>query len=100
MPLVFAFWAGRRGALSPQQVQILVAAKGEGSDHIEEIALAYSKECGGDPALYERYLRRHIDFDLDAAALDGLRAFYAKARAHGLIAAAPELRFYAGEDGG
>jgi chorismate dehydratase len=99
LPFVFAFWAGRREALSPQQVQILVAAKEEGLDHIEEIALAYSKECGGDPVLYECYLRRHIDFDLDAAALDGLRAFYAKACAHGLIAAVPELRFYAREDG-
>ena len=37
--------------------------------------------------------------DLDAAALAGLRTFYDQAAAHGLIVAAPDLRFYALEDG-
>lgn len=99
LPFVFAFWAGRAAALSSAQAQALLAAKVAGLHHIGEIALAYSNEHGGDPALYERYLQRHIDFDLDDAALEGLRAFYTKASAHGLIESAPELRFYAQEDG-
>ena len=98
LPFVFAFWAGREGALGKDEARVLIKAKEEGLGHIGEIAAAYSEERGGDPALYERYLRRHIDCDLDEAALDGLRVFYAKSREHGLIDAVPELRFYPVED--
>ena len=97
LPFVFAFWAGRSGALAPVQVRALIEAKNEGVEHIDEIALVYSREHGGAPSLYERYLRQHIHFDLDAAAVEGLRTFLAMAYAHRLIAAVPELRFYPGE---
>ena len=99
LPFVFAFWAGRKDALDPVLVRALIAAKEEGLRHIDDIARAYHGERPGDLALYAHYLREHIDFDLDAAALAGLRTFYDQAAAHGLIAAAPDLRFYALEDG-
>ena len=98
LPFVFAFWTGRAGALNCAQAQALLAAKVAGQDHIGEIAKVYSADHGGDPALYERYLRHHIAFDLDEPALQGLRLFYAKAFEYGLIKAEPELRFYAAED--
>ena len=99
LPFVFAFWTGRAGALNAKQAQMLLAAKVEGIGHISEIAKTYSREHGGDPAFYKRYLQGHIDFDLDDRALQGLSLFYDKASEHGLIPAVPELRFYAAEGG-
>ena len=99
LPFVFAFWAGREDALDPALVQVLIAAKEKGLRHIDDIARTYHEESPGDPELYAHYLREHINFDLDVAALEGLHAFYEKAATHGLIAAAPDLRFYAMEDG-
>ena len=99
LPFVFAFWTGRAGALNAKQAQMLLAAKVEGIGHISEITKTYSREHGGDPAFYKRYLQGHIDFDLDDRALQGLSLFYDKASEHGLIPAVPELRFYAAEGG-
>lgn len=94
LPFVFAFWAGRPQVLSPAQVQQLQRAKSQGVCQVPSIAQAYSRECGGSPEFYERYLTRHIRFDLDEAAQAGLRLFYRLAHRHGLIGAVPRLRFY------
>lgn len=94
LPFVFAFWAGRPQALSPAQVQQLQWAKGQGVCQVPSIAQAHSRECGGSPEFYERYLTHHIRFDLDEAAQAGLRLFYRLAHRHGLIGAVPQLRFY------
>lgn len=94
LPFVFAFWAGRPQVLSPAQVQQLQRAKSQGVCQVPSIAQAYSRECGGSPEFYERYLTRHIRFDLDEAAQAGLRLFYRLAHRHGLLGAVPRLRFY------
>ena len=94
LPFVFAFWAGRQQALTPAQVQQLQWAKEQGLCQVPSIAAAYSRECGGPPEFYERYLTHHIRFDLDEAAQAGLRLFYQLAHRHGLIDAVPRLRFY------
>jgi chorismate dehydratase len=97
-PFVFAFWAGRTGALSPLQVRELVRAKERGKEQIGKIALDYAQQRGGSASRYEDYLRRHICFELGEAELGGLRAFYEKACAHGLIPGVPQLRFYPCQD--
>ena len=94
LPFVFAFWAGRAQVLSPAQVQQLQWAKSQGVCQVPAIAQAYSRECGGSPEFYERYLTHHIRFDLDEAAQAGLRLFYRLAHRHGLLGAVPRLRFY------
>ena len=94
LPFVFAFWAGRQQALTPAQVQQLQRAKDQGVCQVPSIAAAYSRECGGSPEFYERYLTHHIRFDLDEAAQAGLQLFYQLAHRHGLIDAVPPLRFY------
>lgn len=99
LPFVFAFWAGRVGALNPAQARALLEAKVAGLQCIPEIAKTYGEEQGGDRALYECYLQRHIDFNLDEQALQGLRTFYAKANEHELISTVPELRFFPVEGG-
>ncbi len=94
LPFVFAFWAGRQQALTPAQVQQLQRAKDQGVCQVPSIAAAYSRECGGSPEFYERYLTHHIRFDLDEVAQAGLQLFYQLAHRHGLIDAVPPLRFY------
>ena len=94
LPFVFAFWAGHQQALTPAHVQQLQRAKDQGLCQAPSIAAAYSRECGGSPEFYERYLTHHIRFDLDEAAQAGLRLFYQLAHRYGLIDAVPSLRFY------
>jgi len=93
-PFVFAFWAGYRGALDTQHVAALQAAKEAGVAHVGEIAASYAAERGGDAALYTRYLSEHIHFSMGEREIEGVRLFYAKARAHGLIDAEPSLDFF------
>ena len=97
-PFVFAFWAGRAGALSPDQVRQMIQARDEGRERIEEIARDFYLKTDGwaeeGSAFYERYLSENIWFDLGEAELQGLRMFYDLAWKNGLIESVPELRFY------
>ena len=95
LPFVFAFWAGRQGALMPHQAQRLVDARLEGVRRISEIARDFSRDSGGDVTVYEKYLHDNICFDLGGRELAGLRHFYTLAAQQGLIKAAPRLCFYA-----
>ena len=92
-PFVYAFWAGRPGVIGKGDVAALQAATAAGRAAVRDIASTYN----GHPdraALNEAYLRRHIVYDLGEAELAGLREFYARAHAIGLIARVPELRFH------
>ncbi|MFT5088391.1 MAG: chorismate dehydratase [Candidatus Latescibacterota bacterium] len=93
LPFVFAFWAGRVGALDRDALHGLELAKQGGVAHIDEIAGDYADIWGGDAGLYARYLRENIRFDLGENEVEGLRLFYSKAREHGLIEAVPTLSF-------
>lgn len=94
LPFVFAFWAGRQGALTPPQARLLVRAGREGLRHIPAIARDHARQHGGAGDFYQRYLEHHMRFDLGEAELEGLREFYRLAHRHCLIEAVPELRFY------
>ena len=92
-PFVYAFWAGRKGAVSPEDVTRLQSAVAAGLRSVAQIAASYN----GHPdraALNEAYLRGNISYAMDAAELEGLREFYARAHVRGLIARVPELRFH------
>jgi chorismate dehydratase len=95
LPFVFAFWAGRAGAVSGNGVRRLQAALSAGQGALPEIALRYA---AGDPARaakYEAYLRENIVYRLDEDEQAGLREFFRRAHALSLIPAVPELRFHA-----
>ncbi|MEW6753124.1 MAG: menaquinone biosynthesis protein [Candidatus Latescibacterota bacterium] len=97
LPFVLALWAGRPSALDPVQAAALVQAGLRGEAQAPEIALRFSHEHPDlhlPPAFFERYLTRHIGYELGPAELGGLRTFYALAQRHGLIRAIPSLRFY------
>jgi predicted solute-binding protein len=92
-PFVYAFWAGRPGVISPEDVRRLQSALAAGLGSVGQIASSYN----GHPdraALNEAYLRGNISYALGAAELGGLSEFYTRAHARGLIARVPELRFH------
>lgn len=94
LPFVFAFWAGRPGALGRGDVRRLHRARREGLLHVRDIAAAYGAPGAEQAARQREYLERHIVYDLGADELAGLREFQRRAHALGLIPALPELRFY------
>jgi chorismate dehydratase len=93
LPFVYAFWAGRPGALSADDVRVLQEARDAGAGQPERIA----REYFSDPALQaigSRYLRDNIRYDLGDTELAGLLTFYRYAAELGLVPDAGELRFY------
>jgi chorismate dehydratase len=95
LPFVYAFWAGRAGAVSPAQVRALQQAVGAGLASLPAIASTYNGLGAGRAALSEAYLRDNIVFTLGEAEAAGLREFYARAFVLGLVPRVPELRFHA-----
>jgi chorismate dehydratase len=94
LPFVYAFWAGRPGVVTPIDVAALQASLRSGVESIAEIAASYAGHPG-HARENESYLRSSIVFDLGEAEQAGLREFYRRAQAQGLIPRAPEVRFHA-----
>ncbi len=71
LPFVWAFWAGRPGALHGEQVRSLIGAAGAGVAQSDAIAEAY---CGPDRAERgRRYLRENIRYGWGERETAGLR---------------------------
>jgi len=94
LPFVFAFWAGRPGAVDAAGVDRLQRALRAGQAAFAQIAAQYNGLGAGRGPESEAYLRRNIVYDLGDGELSGLREFYRRARALGLIDRVPELRFH------
>jgi len=94
-PCVLAIWAGRRDAVTPEVLADFQASKQYGLERIREIAEAASIKLDLPPAALERYLIDNIHFDLDEENLAGLRLYFEKAAAAGLIPRARPLEFAA-----
>ena len=92
LPFVWAFWAGRKDALSPAAIKALVAAKEQGITSSERIAATY---CGPDrAALGASYLRDNIQYTLGGREEAGLLRFYDLAEQHGVVDATVPPLFY------
>jgi chorismate dehydratase len=94
-PCVLAIWAGRREAITPEIVADFQASKQYGLERLREIAEAASVKLELPPRALERYLTDNINFDLDEENLAGLRLFFEKAAASGLIPRNRPLEFAA-----
>ena len=94
LPFVYAFWAGRPGAVQAADVARLRQALAEGLEAIPAIATMYDGLGAGRAALSEAYLRENIVYRLGEEELAGLREFYRRAALIGAIPRVPELRFY------
>jgi chorismate dehydratase len=93
LPFVFAFWAGRPGAIDAAGVGRLQHALREGLAAVPAIAAAYDGHGRGHAALNESYLRDNLVYSMGPEELAGLAEFYRRAHARGLIPRVPEVRF-------
>jgi len=91
---VFAFWAGRPGAVTGEQVARLQTALRAGLGALPAIAANYNGRVAGHTRENEAYLRSNIAFALGEPEQAGLMEFYRRAHGLGLIDRIPELRFH------
>jgi chorismate dehydratase len=97
LPFVYAMWSGRAGALAPEHITRLQAARDRGVAAIPEIA---RRVAGGDrsrEAMVAQYLRDNLKYPLGEREIAGLRRFYELAAEQGLVPGLRPLRFY-GDD--
>ena len=95
LPFVWAFWVGHEGApITPAVIGRLQAARDAGVMHSDAVADAYAPGDRGRQAIARRYLRDNIRYGLDDRMREGLRRYYREAAAVGLIAAAPDVKFF------
>jgi predicted solute-binding protein len=80
-PMVFAVWAARKGAVTPDVVEAFRASCRYGVDHMEEIVAAESARLGFAPELVRDYLTRHIVHELGPREYEGMDLFLQYARA-------------------
>jgi chorismate dehydratase len=94
LPFVYACWTGRKGALASEEVTQLIACKQMGQLNVPQIARDYATSHDLPARFYETYLTRHIQYDLDEAALEGLNRYYIYGSEIGLFDSIPDMRFY------
>jgi chorismate dehydratase len=92
LPFVWAFWAGRAGAVDAAGVRALREARDRGVQDADEIADAY---CGPERAAVCRtYLRENIKYCLGDRETQGLRRYYELAARHGVVASVTAVDFF------
>jgi len=88
---VFAFWAARREAASPQVGAVLRESYEAGRRRFSALVREEAAETGLSEPVVEDYLRHALHYELNAGDLEGLDLFYRLAAEEGLIAAARPL---------
>jgi chorismate dehydratase len=94
LPFVYAMWSGREGAVRPEHVAELNAARDRGVAAVAEIAHAASQNTPGREAQLLHYLRDNLKYHLGDAEIAGLRRFHELAAEQGLVTGLRDLRFY------
>jgi len=94
-PCVLAIWAGRPDVITPEVVADFQASKQYGIERLREISEAASIKLDMPPRALERYLAENIHFGLEPEYLEGLRLYYEKATAIGVISHNKPLQFAA-----
>jgi len=93
LPFVYAFWAGRSGALTARHVDELQRARDGGVARAAEIASDLYADAPRR-AIAERYLRDNMKYTLGDDERAGLERFYRYAAEAGCVRDAGRLRFY------
>ena len=94
LPFVYAAWTGHPNAVSPGDVDALVAAQAEGVAHVDAIAAEYA---AGEPrrqARAARYLRDNVRYGLGDAERRGLQLFLDHAAELGMGPRARTVEFF------
>lgn len=85
LPFVWAFWAGRPDAASPEAVRRLQATRDAGMLRADELADAYVAHTPAWQPTARAYFRDHMVYGLTPRMLEGLRTYYREAAAVGVI---------------
>ena len=99
LPFVWAFWAGRPDAASPEIVRRLQETRDAGLVRSDALADVYVAHTPAWQPLARTYLRDHIKFGLTPRMLEGLATYYREAAAVGVVDAPATPRFFATEPG-
>jgi chorismate dehydratase len=94
LPFVYAFWAGRPGALTAEDVMALQRARDEGIRRPDELARQYLADRPAWHELGARYLRDNIRYHFGAEERAGLELFYRYAEEAGVVEGVEALRFF------
>jgi chorismate dehydratase len=92
-PFVFAFWAVRESAATPQVSAMLRRSYDLARSSFPAMVAAESAASGLSSEVVEDYLRHALHFELDAGDLEGLSLYYRLAAEEGLIPEARPLHF-------
>jgi len=80
LPMVFAVWAGRKGAVTPQVVEAFRQSCRYGRDRLEEIVAAEAPSRGFAPQMVREYLTSRIVHELGPREYQGMQLFLDYAR--------------------
>ena len=94
LPFVWAFWAGRAGAVTSADVERLVAARDAAVTQPAVVAQEFFHNAPQHWAIGERYLRENLHYYLNSDERAGLELFYRYAAEAELVSAVQALRFY------
>ena len=94
LPFVYAFWAGRPGAVQPADVAALQDARDRGLTATATIGRKLFPDSLAKAARADLYLRENVKYALGEPEIAGLRRFYALAAEIGVLASVDTPRFY------
>lgn len=92
LPMVFAVWAGRSGAVNPEVEEALRASCRYGLDHLEELIARESEARALPVALSRDYLTAHIVNELGDREYQGMELYLRHAHEIGAFQEAGEPR--------
>jgi chorismate dehydratase len=92
-PFVFAFWAVRREAATPEVADILRRSYEAGREQFGRMVREEAASSGLSEAIVEDYLRHALHYELDSGDIAGLDFFYRLAAEDGLISPARPIDF-------
>jgi predicted solute-binding protein len=75
LPMVFAVWAGRKGVITPEVIDVFQQSCRFGRERIEEIVVAEAPRREFPPDLVRQYLNQHIVHELGPRDYEGMDRF-------------------------
>ena len=93
LPAVLAVWAARRDVATPEVTADFLSSRDFGLARIPEICFDAARELELPARALETYLRRNIDFSLDAENCRGLELYFEQAAKLGVIPQARPLEW-------
>ncbi len=76
LPFVFAVWAARKGAATPELSRALAASYARGAASLREIEKEFTETLDLPPGRVHTYLTRHLHYDLGGEELDAMALFF------------------------